>query len=159
MSRGGCSIDLGLWLVRPGLGRHQPLLELANRREILVELVPIGGADAAREALHLVLHGVHDALSLAELVDLLLHLGRRAIEEEPGKHARRAAFGGNHHAAAGVREARRAGAQHQRRKPRLQADLLGRQLVERDGILEARQAREPRRVNQLISEVWPLAPV
>ena len=45
------SIEFGLGLVRPGLGRRQPLLELADRGEILVELVAIGGADAAREAL------------------------------------------------------------------------------------------------------------
>ena len=49
MSRGGCSSTLGLGLCAHASDVGEPLLELANRGEVLVELVAIGCADFARE--------------------------------------------------------------------------------------------------------------
>ena len=85
MSCGGCSSTLWLGLLHPRLGFDEPLFEFADRGEIFVELLLIGGADSSRETSRFILHGVHDALPLAEFLHLLLHFGGGSAKEEIGE--------------------------------------------------------------------------
>ena len=127
----------------------QPVLEVADAREILIETAAVARADIALQVLRLVGDGVEDAASGVEPVDLSLDLLGRALQEKLVEHVGRALFGRNGDAGAGPRKAadRAIDGERERREARESADALGDVLVERNGVAE-RAARRVRRGGQ-----------
>src|SRR6185369_12008997 len=130
-------LDFGLWLFRPRFGLRETLFEFANTGEVFVELFAVVAADDLFEPLCLIADGVEHTLAVREPAGLCLHFIGTAIEEEPREHARRPAFGGDGGTAACPRQAEPFARQRQARKPRFAAEVLGRELIERNRVPEA----------------------
>ena len=72
-------IDLGLGLLRPLLGLGQPLLQLADAGEVLVELFAVAGAEVRLQLPGLIADRVEDALAVAQPAGLGLALRRDGL--------------------------------------------------------------------------------
>ena len=84
----------------------------------------------------------------AQAARLGLHLVGPALEEQPGEDAGRAEVGRHERAAARPGKAEALGRKRQAGEARLAADVLGRELVERDAVAEAGPALRMRRGGQ-----------
>src|SRR5262245_40994993 len=73
-------IDARFWPGRPFLRSGQTALQLAHAREILVELLAVGGAESRLHGACLVTDGVEDAAAVTQPAHLRRDLLRSAIE-------------------------------------------------------------------------------
>ena len=139
MSSGGWAATCGLGLYSQASELSQPLLQLANGREILVHSLAIGGPEGAVQAPRLVADEVEHAAALLEGLDIRRDFFRLALHEQLLKNLLRAPLGGDRGAAAGETESLAFVTHRQRQRgiPRLVADLLGGILIERHPVAEA----------------------
>ena len=131
-------IDLGLGLLRPGGGLCQPLLQLADAGEILVELFAVASAQVTLHLPGLIADRVEDALAVGQPPGLGLHLVGAAFQKQLGEHVRRPILRRHGRTALGPGKAGPFARQRERGETRLAVNMIGRELVERDGVLEAR---------------------
>jgi hypothetical protein len=134
---GGRHFGLRLGLALPGLRAKQALLGLADCAQVVFELLPVRGAQVALEAIRFGADRIQDAVTVLELLAPLGLLVRLPFEEQlhielGGSRIRR-----DLRAAAGPRQSPPRLAQRQEPEARLQADLFGGELVERDRVPEA----------------------
>jgi hypothetical protein len=141
-------VDSRLGSTRPLLGAGQAPFELANAREVLVELFAIGGADAALHVLGLFADGIEDAPAVAQAAGLFGDVFRAAFGEETGEDAGRKDVRRHDGAGAGPRQAEALAAQGQTGEAGLAANVVGRELVERDAVAEAGPSFRVRRRGQ-----------
>ena len=134
------------------LGRlDEPLLQVADAGEVLVEPLAIPRAHTPLQPLRLIRDRVHDAAAERQFARLCLDLLRRAAEEQPLEDLGRPVLAGNEHASRRPRQAacalRHVDAERERRITRQVPDTLGDVLVEGDAVAEA-AARRMRRGRQ-----------
>src|SRR4029077_5224818 len=93
-----------LRLALPLLRAMQTFLEVAQRGEVLVEALLVGGGEGAAEALGLVAGEVEHAATLSQGFDVGVDFLGLALHEEALEELFGAAFGGDGGAAAGEAE-------------------------------------------------------
>src|SRR5262249_4967562 len=113
----------------------QALLQIPDAGEVFVELVAVPDAKTWLHLLGLVPDRVEDALAVAQTSDLRLDVLGTPVEEQPGEHAARVNIRRHRGAAAGPGDP--VLSQVQAGEARLTSELLGRELVQGDGIAEA----------------------
>ncbi len=86
----------------PSFGFGEATLDLPDVGEPGVEFFAIGRSEVSFEAFGVLTHGIHDALSELEPVDLTFSFSWRPLDEEFGEEAGRGGFGRDHGAAPGV---------------------------------------------------------
>ena len=113
--------DHRLRLALPALGCLQPLLEVADAGEVLVEAITVALADGRLQVLRLAGDGVEDAASGVQFADLGFDLRRAALQEHLLEDGRGFVFRRDRDAGAGPGEAAVAGVdgERQRREARL----------------------------------------
>ena len=128
--------DDGLGFVFPLFGAVHPLLQLADRSEVLIHARLIGLRERAVESLGLVTDKIQQASSLFQRLDVGLDFRGIALDEQFLEKLLRTFLGGNRCAAARVTE-RRAFIAHrgdERWVTRAVADLFGSELIERNPV-------------------------
>ena len=87
-SVGGLALTVGFGLFAQPLRLLEPVLQVADAGEVLVEPAAVAGADVPLQVLRLLGDDVEDAPPGVELADLRLDLGGRALQEELVEHPR-----------------------------------------------------------------------
>ena len=142
--RGGRRLGAGPTAFLPHLGPLETILEFADTREVLVEPFAVTGRQRLVEAAGAGGDEIEDAATGAKRLDLLAGFLWRSLEEHLPVEPGRAPLAGQEDTVTRERQARRPLSGHgerQARKPRLRAETLGSELIERDGIAEAAAGR------------------
>src|SRR5262249_44754430 len=122
---------------RPHCVLCQALFKLADASEVLVELVAVAGADRRPHLARLRLDRVENAAAILKAAIRLLDFVRPSLDKELCEYARRPAFRRHRRTAAGPRQAEALARKRQTGVAGLAMQMLGSELIERDGVFEA----------------------